>query len=295
MKTTLVKSYHFESVDSTMNVAKMLAMKSEVSELPIVGEVDIKCSQLSDLAVITADEQVSGRGRFVRHWHSEKGAGLYVTYQFSIPVGFSKLNGFSLAVGVAVKRVVDKFAVRAKLKWPNDVVVFNEQNELCKLAGILVELVSVGSGDSERLYVSTGIGLNLKQTLYPANLMQKAISLEELSGSNEVRRDDLQQKLNAEFWKVCDEYFMNGFCAGFKAEWEKHNACAGMRVKVSSGTGMGFVGAGPCACPAVGWGALREQVGTMIGVDDDGNLLLRDEQTNEIARISIGDVSLNMA
>ena len=280
MKTT-VKSYHYESVDSTMSVAKILAACGEVSEPLTISEVDMNCSQLSDLVVITADEQISGRGRFQRRWYSENGAGLYVTYQFSIPVGFSKLDGFSLAVGVAVKRAISKFAVQIKLKWPNDVVVFNEQNELCKLAGILIELVSAGDDgdDNEKLYVNAGVGINLKQTSYPEKLMHKAISLEELSASrgNGILKESLLQELSAEFWKVCDEYFMNGFSAGLKAEWEENNACAGMKIKVS---------------PAAASDVLQERSGTMVGVDNDGSLLLRDEQAGETARISIGDVSL---
>ena len=270
-----IKSYHFESIDSTMNVAKMLAQGEALVQTPAISEVSLSCRQLSDLAVITADEQTAGRGRFSRHWYSNKGLGLYTTYLFSIPADFSSLSGFSLAVGVAVKRVAQRFAVRVKLKWPNDVVVFDKQNELCKLAGILIELISSDVAGEEKLYVSTGIGISLKQTSYPSGLMQKAISLEELSAVSEIAKEDLQNELNVEFWKICDEYFRNGF-SGLKVEWEENSACTGMKIRVSA------------------LGKLSEQTGTMLGVDDDGSLLLCDENTGGTVRIAVGDVSLRM-
>src|SRR5258708_33119613 len=54
--------YHFFKTDSTNRVAMELGYADE-----------------PEGAVVLAEEQAAGRGRAGRRWHSERGAGLYVT------------------------------------------------------------------------------------------------------------------------------------------------------------------------------------------------------------------------
>lgn len=86
--------------------------------------------------VLVAEEQTRGRGRLDRSWHSVPGAAL----TFSVllrPAGVAPAwrGWLPLLAGVAVaEAVIAETAVRASLKWPNDVLIGG-----AKLAGILAE------------------------------------------------------------------------------------------------------------------------------------------------------------
>ncbi len=92
--------------------------------------------------LVTASEQSAGRGRQGRTWSTPPGQALLCSLVIRDP---SRL--LSLAAGIAVAEVVSP---RARLKWPNDVLVDGR-----KVAGILVE------GRPQERWAVLGIGLNV--------------------------------------------------------------------------------------------------------------------------------------
>lgn len=109
--------------------------------------------------VVVAGEQSKGRGRLGRRWESPAG-GLY----FSVLLDSRPSPGtVPLVCGLAVCDALEKFGIRAEIKWPNDVMAGNR-----KLAGILCE-----SKDS---FLIAGIGVNL--TAAP---LESAIAIVELA------------------------------------------------------------------------------------------------------------------
>ncbi|MDR2337858.1 MAG: biotin--[acetyl-CoA-carboxylase] ligase [Deltaproteobacteria bacterium] len=263
-----MKIYRFKSVDSTMNIAKSI-LRGEVVLPETVEEVkegeNEVLSKISKRNIIIADEQTAGRGRLDRKWQSDSDKGLYVTYLFSVSADNPNLNGFSLAVGIAVKRAIADLGKQVKLKWPNDLVVFDQAGNLCKLGGILIELEK----QAELLYISVGIGLNIKKVNYQ-NTMYKVCSLEELEGGGEISSRVLFEALTAHFWNVCQTYFEVGFVA-FQDEWLAHSVYLGMKIKIVSQAG--------------------ERFGIMSGIDQAGRLLVADD-AGVTTCIEIGDVSL---
>lgn len=102
-------------------------------------------------AVIVAREQLAGRGRNTRTWHSPRDKGIYATTMAMIPPSEARL--LPLRVGVAIARFLrETFGIDAKLKWPNDVLVGGR-----KIAGILIES---RARDSE-VFALIGTGVNL--------------------------------------------------------------------------------------------------------------------------------------
>src|SRR5690606_34012746 len=71
--------------------------------------------------VIVADEQVAGRGRAGRGWHSPAGLGLWVSAVVP-PVDAQLMPSLPLRVGLAVAAALDDFlpSPGAAVKWPND-------------------------------------------------------------------------------------------------------------------------------------------------------------------------------
>jgi BirA family biotin operon repressor/biotin-[acetyl-CoA-carboxylase] ligase len=132
--------------------------------------------------VIAAEAQTAGRGRQGRSWHSEPGAAL----MFSLlvrpsSVAQAAMGWLPLLAGVATATaILDVTGLRARLKWPNDVLI-----EDGKLAGILAER----SGDA----VVIGIGVNVlgRRDSLPA---PTATSLE-LHGAGRIDRAELLAEL----------------------------------------------------------------------------------------------------
>jgi len=102
--------------------------------------------------VVIADEQLEGRGRFGRIWHSPPGLGIWMGFLVRPSVGLGP-GVLSLRVGLAVASALDDVAVSVQLKWPNDIILTDR-----KLGGILCEARWL----RDRLrWISVGIGLNV--------------------------------------------------------------------------------------------------------------------------------------
>jgi len=106
----------------------------------------------SSLVCVT-EHQLKGRGRKGRRWISPFASNLYFSMGFSLPFGLNALGGLSLAVGICLARVLNRYTSEpVKLKWPNDLLIDGK-----KLAGILVE----ASGDHlDTSFINLGIGIN---------------------------------------------------------------------------------------------------------------------------------------
>ena len=119
--------------------------------------------------------QTSGRGRLGRAWWSEPGAGLYASAVLMPRAPYAPA-ALTMAGALAVLDTVRALgAMRARLKWPNDVVVGDE-----KLSGVLAE--TRGFDASRPVYV-LGIGINVAHVQFPAELLaQRAVTSLRLLG-----------------------------------------------------------------------------------------------------------------
>jgi BirA family biotin operon repressor/biotin-[acetyl-CoA-carboxylase] ligase len=120
--------------------------------------------------VVGADEQTAGQGRYGRVWHSEPGAGLYVSIVLRNPFPADALPVVTLALGLATSEAILKACdVPTDLRWPNDVLI---QSKKC--AGILTQL--------EGPAIIAGIGINVNQASFPQELGAMATSLRIATG-----------------------------------------------------------------------------------------------------------------
>jgi len=125
--------------------------------------------------LVTADRQTGGRGRRDRKWLSPKGKGLYSSFAFSL----KEKSGLQLLSLVAAISVIDTLreltGAEFGLKWPNDVLYLDK-----KVAGILIENIIAQS----EIFCIAGMGINLNQEIadFPAELLEKAVSLKMITG-----------------------------------------------------------------------------------------------------------------
>jgi BirA family biotin operon repressor/biotin-[acetyl-CoA-carboxylase] ligase len=103
---------------------------------------------------ITAGRQTAGRGRRGRAWSTETG-NLAATLLTTTDAPPAEAAQFSFVAALAAADLADTCLGpgAARLKWPNDVLVFGK-----KAVGILVES---GARPDGRLWLAVGIGINL--------------------------------------------------------------------------------------------------------------------------------------
>jgi len=158
----------FESITSTMHEAATLAAAGCASGTAVVAE-----------------EQTAGQGRHGHSWHSEAGAGLYVSIVLRLPLPPDSLPVLTLALGLAAAEAIARATdLTPDLRWPNDVMLGDK-----KTAGILVQLV-----DSVAI---AGIGVNVNHTAFPPEIAAEATSLRLASGRPQSREDLLIGLLTA--------------------------------------------------------------------------------------------------
>ena len=120
-----------------------------------------------DRSVLLADHQAAGRGRAGRTWTTPPGQAVTVSVLLRPHVPVERLGWVPLLAGLAVVRTVEAVAgCRARLKWPNDVLVpAPDGTDLPgwgtwrKVAGVLADLVPAPGGPA----VVVGMGVNVLQ------------------------------------------------------------------------------------------------------------------------------------
>jgi BirA family biotin operon repressor/biotin-[acetyl-CoA-carboxylase] ligase len=192
--------------------------------------------------IVGAEEQTAGMGRHGRKWISQPGAGLYV----SIVLAAKPIPIVMLALGLATRYAIG----RGDVRWPNDVLLNGK-----KCAGVLAQL--------EGHTIIAGIGINVSQTEFPADLETPATSL--LLDGVTVAREDLLVALI----EYVDHYTQLG-ADEVRREFTKASSYViGKRVRVESGV-QGVT----CGLDPAGFLRVREDNGTETTVFAGGVRLL---------------------
>jgi BirA family biotin operon repressor/biotin-[acetyl-CoA-carboxylase] ligase len=212
--------------------------------------------------VVIADRQSSGKGRMGRQWESPGGVNLYASILLRPPIPPFEAPRLTFLSAVAVCRaIVLCTGLQPTVKWPNDVLVKG-----AKVAGLLNEM----SAETERIhYVVLGIGvnLNMQPAQFPGNLRYPATSLQLASGKP-VSRLDFTRALLRETDALYQTYLQQGSAPILDA-WSGFCDLVGQPVHVDC--------------------IERQITGTMVGLAEDGALLVRDG-TGKMEHVYAGDV-----
>lgn len=144
---------------------------------------------LSDLTVVLAEQQTSGRGQMGASWFSKQGQSL----TFSVFKDFKELATeyhfvISMAVSTAIYDALNNLNIpNLSVKWPNDIMSAKK-----KIGGILIENVLKGSNVQ---YSIIGIGLNVNVISFPDLPQASSMKLE--SGREFILDEVLLEVLNS--------------------------------------------------------------------------------------------------
>ena len=202
--------YHFFKTDSTNQVAL---------ELGHAGE--------PEGAVIIAEEQTAGRGRAGHSWHSERAAGIYATILLRPRLAPVQAPLLTMMAGLSARAAVQTVTgLSVDLKWPNDLMIQGK-----KVGGILTEM---HAEPSQVRFVIVGIGINVNQQKFPAELSGASTSLRMETGRKQSRLEVLVRFLR-QFESDYQELLSEG-SAGVVKRFETASSYArGKRVRVTNG------------------------------------------------------------
>ena len=233
---------------------------SKLRQLTLLQETDSTNTEVSRLPgdrqhahAVLADRQTGGRGRRQRNWHSPPGGNIYLSLGWWFRKNDWPLSTLPLVVAVAVCRALGRSGLQEHgIKWPNDILVGGR-----KLAGILVELQSAGSGPALAII---GVGLNVRmpqagETGLAAVIDRPWTDLTSALGSEHTcpGRNPLAAWLLDELLEALDCFESNGFEA-FRSNWQDMDLLLGRNILVEQGD--------------------KEISGRARGVDQNGGLLL---------------------
>ncbi len=145
------------SIINTLFIGKVLHRLSSVPSTNSYAFDLLSKSKPSEGTVISADEQVAGRGQFGSSWESAAGENSTVSI-ILYPSFLLARKQFELnkAISLAVKDLVSSYMrTTVQIKWPNDIYIKDK-----KVAGILIQNTLSGH---KILASIVGIGINVRQ------------------------------------------------------------------------------------------------------------------------------------
>jgi len=237
------KIHVFETLDSTNAKARELAEKGS-----------------NEGTVIVAKTQTQGRGRNKRVWHSPSG-GLYVSVLL-YPKEAKRATDLSIVAGVALAQTVKTLLPKSNdvsVKWPNDCLIGWR-----KVGGILCENL----GEELFHLCVVGIGLNINtpdEELLPfkSNPFSATSFRAEIGGDFDIEK--VQSTLLNKLFSIYRHYQTEGFPA-IQYLWEKNCGMVGKKIELRDSSLRNAGESNP--------GDVGSTVGTLLGIDDSGALVL---------------------
>ncbi len=211
-------------------------------------------------ALVLCRRQTAGRGRRGRSWFSgEDAVAMTLLICPNFPMEFGPRCIIAIALGVC--RALRFFGADARIKWPNDIIADGR-----KLCGILLEADAAG-------FVAAGIGVNVNQREFPADIMDTAGSLFFQIG-RETDPNEVVARILAEIEPLLDACGDDASYAALLETYKTLSATIGSRVRVIAPDG--------------------EYCGMAAGLDALGLLVVK-KDSGEIVTVSAGDVSIRGA
>lgn len=175
--------------------------------------------------VVLADQQLSGRGRGSRSWHSPAGVGIYCSVILRPQVEPEKGQLITLMAGVSIAKAIERQTeLSPRVKWPNDVLINDK-----KVAGILLE-ARVSGARIGYAVIGFGINANNGRGDLPEDIRANASSLR-MELKKTVDRGALVIEIFSELEKLYHN-FQRGDFSVILEQWRHYSSTLGQRVRI---------------------------------------------------------------
>ena len=187
-------------------------------------------SGAEEWTVVISEEQTAGRGRYNRAFYSPSGEGVYFSVLLRPEFSAAETLYITTSAAVAVCEAIESLSKKkAQIKWVNDVLIEGK-----KTCGILTE-ASFDVENGKIKYAVVGIGINVKQELFPNELKDIATS-----AFGTEYRPGMRSELVAAVLDRLKYYYDKIPQRAFFEEYKRRSVVIGKRVKVVSGNLSGY-------------------------------------------------------
>ena len=187
-----------------------IIFKDRINSTNLYGKENIDF--LDDATVIFTSCQTEGRGRLSRKWLSFESDNICASIVLKPEGDFSTLpiSNLTQLLAVSIVRVLCRIGINANIKWPNDVVIIKNENDLSgeKICGILAETVTV-SNKIKGIVIGFGLNVNAK-TEELSMIDRPATSLFKETQKNYSSKALLDEILD-EFFNQYNDFMEQGF------------------------------------------------------------------------------------
>ncbi len=293
---TIIKMNNFSDINKDELRLMLNEHKNRVIE--IFDSIDSTNTELLKMAkagcpdrtVVIAHKQLSGRGRMGRSFFSPQ-TGIYFSlclreddiFDNDETIDPQSALFLTVIAGIAAADAIRSvYGIDAYIKWTNDILWKNR-----KLCGILSESAIGANGQPD--YIVVGVGINLRKGDYPADIKDKAVSIEEAAEaegkqfinyndrcSPEIDIAQSETELIAAFLNhfdmLWDRYLLDGNSDYIISEYKEYMRVIGKKVTVKNVSGA--------------------YQATVKDVANDGNLIVEDDNGN-ILTLNSGEISID--
>lgn len=212
--------------------------------------------------VVLADQQLSGRGRGSRSWHSPAGVGIYSSIVLRPKITVAKAPLITLMAGVSIaKAIARRTGLSPRVKWPNDILINDK-----KVAGILLES-RVNKGQIGYSVIGFGINVNNGSADLPEDIRVNASSLL-MELKKPVDRSTLVIEIFSELERLYHRFQREDFPLILE-QWRHYSSTLGQRVRI--------------------WQKDKATEGMAVDLTEDGGLLVKLAGGQQIV-VHAGDV-----
>ncbi len=220
---------YFDTIDSTMNEAKRIALEKTHTE--------------DDFYIIVADTQTSGRGTKHKKWESQK-QGLYFTLLVTTELETHNIHILTSIAQIALVKTLNAIIKKSvpkeardnfqtlkpfQLRWPNDIWINQKKGSIRgKVAGILTEYLSSGNLIE---WCSLGIGLNIESNASDEKIVALNDILNLYNIDKVIERKDIIHRFLQEFK---DLFSMIHKSSKIKKRWNLYCSDIGKSVKIKN-------------------------------------------------------------
>ena len=242
---------YYDETDSTNNEAKRAAERDNAA----------------DGTLYITESQTGGRGRRGRNWVSPAGSGIWMSLLLRPDISPVNASMLTIVAAMAVQEAIHKVLTEdghdaeCRIKWPNDIVLNKK-----KVCGILTEM----SAEMDYIhYVVIGMGINVNTTEFDDSIKATASSLY-LETGDHLKRSRIVATFSESFAKYYDTFVKTQNLAGLKEGYNSMLVNKGGDVKAIY--------------------ADKEIVGKALGINDEGELIIKTDECEKIIRT--GEVSV---
>ncbi len=213
--------------------------------------------------ICLSEYQSNGNARLGRNWYSPFAQNIYLSIKHKFQKDISAISGLSLVLGISIINSLLSLKLPSKflIKWPNDIYYEDK-----KILGILTEVIGESNGDCNAII---GIGLNVNMMHLPNSNNIKWTSLKKITGEN-FDRSEICVLLINNIIKDLEKFNILGF-QYYLDEWKDYDYLQGKQISVTNHNNI--------------------IEGKYMGIDEGGNLLIKDKN-NKIITLYSGDTSI---